>query len=52
MGIDKDSFVVVPVDKAVYIVDENGEFLFATSAKHVIEGLSQHETMCDYLGKE
>ncbi len=51
MGLDKDSFTACPVDKGIVILDENGEFLFATSAKHVIEGLNEHETLCDYMAK-
>ncbi len=45
----KDDLVLCPIGKGLVIVDENGEFLFATSAKHVIQGLREHETICDYL---
>ncbi len=42
---DKDNFVACPIDKAIAILDEDGKFLFATSAKHVIEGLNEHEKL-------
>ena len=49
--LDKDSFVACPIDKEIVILDEDGKFLFATSAKHIIQGLNEYETMCDFLGE-
>ncbi len=46
---DKDNFVACPIDKAVIILDEDGKFLFATSAKYVIEGLNEHKKLKDAL---
>ncbi len=47
--LDKDDFVACPIDKSLVILDEDGKFLFATSAKHVIEGLNEHEKLNDAL---
>lgn len=46
---DKDNFVACPIDKALVVLDEDGKFLFATSAKHVVESLTEYETICNYL---
>ena len=46
---DKDNFVACPIDKAIVILDEESKFLFATSAKHVIEVLNEHEKIKDAL---
>lgn len=45
----KDDFVACPIDKNLVIVDEDGKFLFATSAQYAVEGLREYETICDYL---
>ena len=45
----EDQFVVCPIDKNVIILDENNKFLFAMSAKHIVEGLIEHEDLCNYM---
>lgn len=47
--IDRNDLVLCPIDKGLVIVDKDGKFLFATSAKHVVQGLIEHETLCDYV---